>query len=432
MKVFGTGDAAARSLSGIFGIATLPLMWIAARRYAGRIAAVGAVVLLATSPFAVRYSTEARMYSMVIFFVVAGWLVVRAALDAPTPLRLVAIALVSGLLALTHYWSFYLLAATVLLLLWLWRKHAQPAALRVSVAIMAGAILFLPWLPSFIEQSKHTGTPWGGPERPAQIFTISFTDWGGGPNGEAQFLGIALVLLVLLAIFAAARDGRHIDLDLRTRAKARPEAYVAFATIVIATVAAYASSSAFSSRYTAVVFPIVILLAGLGLTAFADVRVRVGILVVLSLLGLLGASRNERGERTQNGHIADFIVSRGAPGDVVAFCPDQLGPSTMRHIPPTFKGMAFPNGSDPHLVDWVDYAKRQHAGSPNAFASLVDKAAGPRFVWLVWADGYRTLDTKCVKTVNALEKLRPSWLELLAPGQQFEHAALYLFGPVPR
>ena len=431
MSIFGKGDDATRSLSAIFGIASLPLMWLAARRYAGRTAAVGAVVLLATSPYAVRYSTEARMYSMVMFLVLAGWLAVRAALDEPTVPRLLPVALVSGLLALTHYWSLYLLAATGLLLLWLWRRRAMDAALRVSVALLAGAVLFLPWLPSFLEQSKHTGTPWGRPERPTQIFTISFTDWGGGPNGEAQFLGIALVLLVLLALFAVARDRRHIDLDLHTRPEARPEVFVVLATLVIATVASYASSAAFASRYTAVIFPLVLLLCGLGLAAFADAKVRVGILVVLSLFGLVGMSRNERGERTQNGHLAAYIVKQGGPGDVVAFCPDQLGPSTMRHIPSTFRGMAFPNGSDPHLVDWVDYAKRQKAGSPKAFAALIDKAGGDHTVWLVWADGYRTLDSKCRRTAIDLRKLRPGGRAVRAQGQQFEHAWLYQYGPVP-
>ena len=430
MEIFGKGDDATRSLSGIFGIACLPLMWVAARRYAGRAAAASAVVLLATSPYAVRYSTEARMYSMVIFFVLVGWLLVRSALDNPTIARLVGIAVVSGLLALTHYWSFYLLAATALLLLWMWRRQANAAALRVTVALLAGAVLFLPWLPSFLEQSKHTGTPWGRPERPTQIFTISFTDWGGGPNGEAQFLGIALVLLVLLALFAVARDRRHIDVDLHTQPQARPEAYVVFATLLIATVASYASAAAFSSRYTAVIFPLVILLAALGMTAFADPRVRVGILVVLSLFGLLGASRNERGERTQNGHIAAYIVAHGGPGDVVAFCPDQLGPSTLRHIPDTMRGMAFPNGSDPHLIDWVDYGKRQKAGSPTDFAAMVDKAAGPHILWFVWSPGYRTLDTKCELTVNALKKLRPGGRPALASGSQFEHAWLYEYVPV--
>src|SRR4051794_24532577 len=62
---FGHGDEAVRSLSGVCSVATLPLLWLAARRYAGRDAALAALVLLATNPFAIRYATEARMYALV-------------------------------------------------------------------------------------------------------------------------------------------------------------------------------------------------------------------------------------------------------------------------------------------------------------------------------------------------------------------------------
>jgi hypothetical protein len=93
--------------------------------------------------------------------------------------------------------------------------------------------------------------------------------------------------------------------------------------------------------------------------------------------------------------------------------------------------MAFPTGSDPSLIDWVDYAKRQKAGQPKAFAAMIDKAGGDHTVWLVWAGGYRTLDKKCERTVNALRKLRPGGKAVLAQGPQFEHAWLYQYGPVP-
>ena len=61
IEVFGDGDEAVRSLSAVLSVATLPVAWVAGRRYGGRVAAVATVVLLATSPFAVRYATEARM-----------------------------------------------------------------------------------------------------------------------------------------------------------------------------------------------------------------------------------------------------------------------------------------------------------------------------------------------------------------------------------
>jgi hypothetical protein len=428
MKVFGEGNEAVRSLSGIFGIATLPLMWVAAKRYGGTICAAATVVLLATSPFAIRFSTETRMYSLVMLLVVAGWLLLRAALERPTLPRLAGVAVVSGLLALSHYWSFYLLASVVLLLAWMWR-HGRPAALRAGLAIAAGAVLFLPWLPSFLEQAAHTGTPWGLPERPTNVFSLSFNDWGGGPTGEAYLLGVGLLVLVVLALMARAVDGRRIELDVATRPHARPEALVVLATMAFAVLAGYATSGAFATRYTAVVFPIVILLAGFGATAFADVRVRAGVLVVLALLGLVSGVRNVGGERTQAGHVAAYIAAQGAPGDVVAFCPDQLGPAVTRKLPAGFDAVSFPDFSDPRLVDWVDYAERQRSVTPQDFAAKLAERAEGKTIWLVWSGGYRTVMGRCQAIAARLVELRPGGHAVLTSGPQFEHEWLYQYGP---
>lgn len=428
MKVFGEGDEAVRSLSGIFGLATLPLFWVAAKRYGGRACAVAGVVLLATSPFAIRYSTETRMYSLAMLLVVAGWLAVRAALDRPTLGRLAGVAVLSGLLALTHYWAFYLLAATAALLLWLWRK-GNGAALRVVVGIVAGAVLFLPWLPSFLDQAGHTGTPWGRPERPTNVFAVSFTDWGGGANGEAQLLGLGLLLLVIVALLARALDGRRLELDLATRPHVRAEVFVVAATILLAVAAGYATGGAFASRYTAVVFPIVLLVAAFGATLFVDRRVRAGVLVVLALLGLIGGWRNTIGERTQAGHVASYIATYGSPGDVVAFCPDQLGPSVTRKLPSGFDTVRFPDFGDPRLVDWVDYAERQKSITPTAFAEKLEQRATGHTLWFVWSGGYRTVTSKCQRIAARLVELRPGGHAVLASGPQFEHEWLYQYGP---
>ena len=116
MEVVGEGDFAVRALSGIFAVASLPLAWIAGRRLAGPAGARWALVVVALSPYCVRYATEARMYSLVMLLVLAGYLVLSDALDRAPAWRLAALALISGLLLLSHYWSFYLLAATGLVL----------------------------------------------------------------------------------------------------------------------------------------------------------------------------------------------------------------------------------------------------------------------------------------------------------------------------
>jgi hypothetical protein len=161
-----------------------------------------------------------------------------------------------------------------------------------------------------------------------------FTDWGGGPNGEAQFLGLGIFLLMVLAITGKSLDSWRIELDMRTRAGVRTEAAMAALTLTLAMAVAYLTQSAFAPRYTAVLVPLGILIAAWGVKVFLDPRVRAGVLVLLALFGLLNGIRIDRAQRTQGGIIARYISEQGDPGDVVAFCPDQLGPATMRSLAP--------------------------------------------------------------------------------------------------
>ncbi len=88
MQLFGASDLAARSLSGLFSIATLPMARAAGRRAAGPAGARAALLLLSTSPFAVYYATEARMHALVMLLVFAGYLLLQRALTRPSLARL--------------------------------------------------------------------------------------------------------------------------------------------------------------------------------------------------------------------------------------------------------------------------------------------------------------------------------------------------------
>src|SRR5437588_6135523 len=122
--VFGSSDAAVRALSALFSVVTLPLVWIAGRRIGARRTAVAALVLLASSPFAIRFATEARMYSLLGVLALVGYLCLQRFLERPSIGTGIGISLSSGLMALTHYWAFYLLATVaVMLLVRAWRSH---------------------------------------------------------------------------------------------------------------------------------------------------------------------------------------------------------------------------------------------------------------------------------------------------------------------
>ena len=430
MRVFGSSDTAIRALSGLIGVATIPLLWAAAKRYGGRDTALAGLVLVATSPFAVRYSEEARMYALVFLLVVAGWLALRRALERPTVARLALVALLSGALALTHYWAFYLFAVVEVALAVAWRRGST-AARNVGLAIVAGGLLFLPWLPSFLEQAKHTGTPWGRPVTPASMLMTTFFDLGGPPKGESQLLGVMVLFLVVLALVGRAVDRWRIELDLRTHEQARAETFVVLGTIAVACAAGFASQAAFASRYTAVIVPLILLVAAAGVTRIGDRRVVCGALAVLAVFGLVGSTRYWHEQRSQGGQIGRYVMANGQPGDVIGFCPDQLGPSTLRHVAADRRGLAFPLGTDAHFVDWVDYDQRQQAADPKAFAGLLDRTAGQHTVWIVWAPAYRKLGIKCEQLVDAEKHLRPGGTPVVVQAGTFEHAWLYQYGPVP-
>ena len=435
MRIFGDGDLAVRSLPGLFGVAALPLAWLAGRRLGGRTVAWAAVLLLATSPFAVRYATEVRMYSMVVALVLGGYLAVTELLERPGSRRAaVGVGLVTAALLLTHYWSFYLLFVVGVTLLVLARRAPAPTAegaRRGLVAMAVGSLAFLPWAPSFLYQLRHTGTPWGGPGRVRAMVDTIF-HFAGGWWDPALFLGMLIYGFIVLALAGRAVDGRRIELDLRGRPGGRHLAVVGFGTLAVAVVATQVSRSAFAPRYASVLFPLMVLLAALGTKVLLDRRVRHGLLAAAVVFGLWATIPNVFGDRTSAGRVATALRAGVQDGDVVAYCPDQLGPSVSRLLPVGMPGdhLTFPRGTPPQIVDWVDYAEVNEAADPEAFANMLLDRAGPTgTVWVVWAPGYRTFEDKCQGMLANLDLARRDNTRPVKLPRNFEHPGLIKFPP---
>src|SRR5439155_14886701 len=148
MVPFGTGDFAVRALSGAFSVASLPLAWLAGRRVGGSRWFGGvALALTATNPWMLRYASETRMYSLLVLLVLTGLLVLDAVRRRPTVPRAIGIALVTGALMLTHYWSFFLLGVVGLGLLYYGFRHRARWTIYAIAGLAAGILLFLPWMP---------------------------------------------------------------------------------------------------------------------------------------------------------------------------------------------------------------------------------------------------------------------------------------------
>ena len=439
MRLFGSGDVAVRLLSALFGLAALVLLGLAARRAAGTRAAWAAVLIGAVTPFAVRYSTEARMYSLVMALVAGGYLAVRRAIDRPRLGRLTLVALVSGALLLTHYWALWFVAATAVVLAGqaLRTRRRTPATaaslLKVTAAVVGGGVLLLPWLPSLLYQAANTGTPWADPVRPTVIVQVGLQEFGSGASlraaVEGALLGTVLAMLFVVGLFGRTVDDRRLELDVRTVPGLRAEAMVIGATIALAAAAGFLTGTTFASRYLAAVFPLFVIVAAAGLAKLPGRPARLVVAAGLVALALVGVGVNALLPRTQAGEVADAVRSAAVAGDVVVFCPDQLGPAYSRELPSGLTELAYPALTPPARVDWVDYVRRYDEARPAAVAEeVVDRAGATGAVWVVTAGGYDVSD-RCASFVAALGGLRGAPGLLVAENPDiFEPASLLRFG----
>jgi uncharacterized membrane protein len=428
MLVFGQGDAAVRAMSACISVATLPLIWRIGKAVGGRRCALAALVLMATSPQAVRYAIETRMYSLIVLLASAGWLLLRAALRRPSVPRLAGVAVVAGLLLLTHYWSGYLLTATGILLLWsAWRHPEQRrTALKCAGALVAGGLIFLPWLPSFIVQATTTGTPWAEPARPAQVaFSLLV---GSDSTGEAKLLGVVLGVLTLLALFGRRVDDHRIEIDVRTRPEVRAEWALMTVVLSLALVGGLIGAVAFAERYTAIILPVLIVVAAVGITRLPNRPTRVGVVSIVALLGLVASLHTSLEDRTQVGQVARALQDGALEGDLVVTCPDQLAPGVIRYAPEGLIHMTYPLSPWPDRVDWQHYEYRVNRVQPIPFADLAHALARNRPIWLVWSEGYSLLGQRCEAIFTELGDLRPNHVVVTATGDA-ERAWLYKFDP---
>lgn len=441
MQVVGSGDWWVRALSGLFGLAALPLAYLAGRRLGRRRGSEGlgarrtgliALALYAVMPYAVRYSTETRMYSLVSALVLGGYLLVDNLLarprraDRPTPSPLgstLGLVAVTAALLYSHYWAIWLLGATGLLALAVAIRAADRDRRRRAILCIAGlvggAVLFLPWLPTMLYQSQHTGTPWGKVFRPATILVVSLMDFTGGGFGELQIVSYVLAFAVAIAVFGALRHraGREVvELTAAPQPRVAVELSVLLVTFAIGWAASVVGSSTYASRYAAVVFPLFVLCVAGGLAMARTPRSTVVVVGAVAAGLLVGCTVEIFTDRTQAGVVGDAVAAdarteQGVTAQhpaVVLTCPDQLGPATRRALANRgidARVVVFPTGGDGRFVDWVDYAKRNKAADPAAFVK--ETLAGlpaDTVVYTVTNPGYKTLEGKCEAMFDAVAR----------------------------
>jgi hypothetical protein len=152
-KVFGPGADSLRALSGLFGVATVPIAFAATAVIATRRAAFVAAALVAVNPFLIWYSVEARPYALLAFLSAVSLLLFALALRRPSWPVVVAWGLSCALMLATHYYAVFLVAAETLVLLVALRRRRS-----MLVALAAVVLAGLAVAPLALRQ--RAGTEW--------------------------------------------------------------------------------------------------------------------------------------------------------------------------------------------------------------------------------------------------------------------------------
>ena len=147
LLAWGTGKLAdprawIRLPSLLLGVATVPMIFVLGRRFAGNAPALTAAALVALGPFAVFFSTEARAYSTLVFLTTLSTIALLTALRSGQRRWWAAFVLASTAALYTHYTAVFPLAGQAGWALWTQRERLRPVLLSYG----AMALAYVPWL----------------------------------------------------------------------------------------------------------------------------------------------------------------------------------------------------------------------------------------------------------------------------------------------
>jgi 4-amino-4-deoxy-L-arabinose transferase-like glycosyltransferase len=319
LQAFGTSEAAARSLSALAGIASLPLLFAVGRRLVDAPTAVLAVLLMAVSGFQIAYAQEYRYYALVVALTLLASLLYLRALAAERGADLSAWAVAGAALFHTHPYGLLVVAAQDAHFLLAARARA-PLRRGFALAHLLLAALVLPGLlvrqagthaghqrlPSWIEAPA----PW----QPALTFGHFLL-----PQGTPPLAAVSLAALLGGSALLALRRGPLAATGL-TRDGARLLALWLALPLLVPLLASWLFAPVYVDRYVIAASPPAYLLVAAGLRAIrqtAPLRLTVAGFLLACAPGLF--SYYARPQKEQWREAAGFLRATAADGDVVVF-----------------------------------------------------------------------------------------------------------------
>ncbi|TNM64219.1 hypothetical protein FHN55_14660 [Streptomyces sp. NP160] len=312
---FGGDVETARALSMVFFLASLPVLYLLARRMLRTRWALLAVALFALSPFMNWYGNEARMYTMLVFATLLSQLFFLRVLRRGSAGDWTGYALTAVAGAYTHYFFLFVLVVQGLTLLVVASRQRWRGLGRLAGTAVLVALALLPWLAYFRSLGSASGTRPQLPSPSSVDFTNVYSQFLGGflPDSANSAL-VATWPLLMLAALLAVRVSRRPGLELGAMIAA------AFGPVLLAFALSHVISPFFLSRYMVAALPAVVLLVVAFVAAMRPRAAAVSAVVVLALTvtaTVAEAVRTDVPVKEDYRGAAELIEQKATPQDLV-------------------------------------------------------------------------------------------------------------------
>jgi len=305
---FGISEFHVRSLSVVFGLAAIPVIYSLGSRLFGARAGLVAAALLSVNAFHVRYAQEARGYTLLVFMSALCSLLWVRCIEDPEPRNWWLYTLASVLTVYSHFYGILVVLAHWISLTLVPRENRPGAAslryLRYSAYALLPIAIFL-W---------RTGTqPMNWLHRPdGPILRHFFQSLTG--NGGPLLLG-----LIALAWIAAAYGRFRSDKRQRW---GYDFLFLWLAFPIAAVVALSQFKSIFLARYLIVCLPASVLLAAAGISRLRSF-VQAGLVMAILALSIGGVysyyQRDFDVGRDDWRGATQYVLAHAEPGDGIFF-----------------------------------------------------------------------------------------------------------------
>lgn len=274
-----------RLLSVLFGVASIPLLALLGRLFAGNRVGLLAAALLAVNPYHIWYSQEVRMYTMLgLVALAAMYYFSLNTFSTPKNRNWLALAFILGIGYNLHHFIFFIPLVQFIFLLATF-KHNYNLFRYWAASVLGAGIMLTPWILVVLDWGKFYGASGAsGVADPSVDLSDLFQTFANFSIGNIQevnfFIIIILSFFLIITILGASRFS-SIKLLLVIWLLVPPIVTLAISTRV----------PMYMDRYLIVSFPAFLILVSYGLMNIRQKLYRqIAILAVLGSM-LFGVSQ---------------------------------------------------------------------------------------------------------------------------------------------